>query len=134
MNGRRSGASEAKKISGESIKNAPIPVIMQAEDGEVIEIKKTWDRADRLRTRGETKRLICSVAPLVMAPTRCAKMCAVLFAGESSIEPTEFEIETQDGECHCRVFSAWPVGTLFDGRGYIVGTALMSSIASVRNG
>ena len=32
----------SEKHFRQSIKNAPIPVIMQAENGEVIEISKTW--------------------------------------------------------------------------------------------
>ena len=107
----------------QSIKNAPIPVIMQAEDGEVIEISKTWTELtgyarEEMKTLNWLSRAFGHGADAVREHVRG------LFAGVSSIEPTEFEIETQGGECRCWVFSAWPVGTLFDGRRYIVGTAL----------
>jgi PAS domain S-box-containing protein len=118
---------EALRLSEEhfrqSIKNAPIPVIMQAEDGEVIEVSKTWTELtgyarEEMKTVNWLSRAFGQGADAVREHVRG------LFAGESSIEPTEFEIETQGGEWRCWVFSAWPVGTLFDGRRYIVGTAL----------
>jgi PAS domain S-box-containing protein len=119
---------EALRLSEEhfrqSIKNAPIPVIMQAEDGEVIEVSKTWTELTgyaREEIKTVNDRLNRAFDPGADAVREHVRG---LFAGQSSIEPTEFEIETQSGECRCWVFSAWPVGTLFDGRRYVVGTAL----------
>ena len=119
---------EALRLSEEhfrqSIKNAPIPVIMQAEDGEVLEVSKTWTELTGY-THEETKAVNARVnLAFGHGADAVREHVRGLFAGESSIEPTEFQIETQSGECRCWVFSAWPVGTLLDGRRYIVGTAL----------
>jgi len=125
---RHKRTEEALRLSEEyfrqSIKNAPIPVIMQAEDGEVLEISETWTGLTGY-TRDEMK-AVNDWLSLAFGHGADAvrKHVRGLFAGESSIEPTEFEIETQGGECRCWIFSAWPVGTLLDGRRYVVGTAL----------
>lgn len=119
---------EALRLSEEhfrqSIRKAPIPVIMQAENGEVIEVSDTWTEltgfARQQLKRGDEwlNRAFGHGADAVREHVRG------LFAGESSIGPTEFEIKALGGESHSWVFSAWPVGTLFDGRRYMVGTAL----------
>ena len=73
-----------------SIRNAPIPVIMQAEDGEVLEISKTWTELTGYK-REEMK-----TAPDWLSRAFGDGADAVrdhmheLFAGQSSIEPTEF--------------------------------------------
>ena len=114
----------SEKHFRQSIKNAPIPVIMQAEDGVVLEISEIWTELTGY-TRDEMK-AVNDWLNLAFGHGADAVREHVrgLFAGESSIEPTEFEIETPSGECRCWVFSAWPVGPLLDGRRYIVGTAL----------
>jgi PAS domain S-box-containing protein len=106
-----------------SIEHAPIPVIMQAEDGQVIEISEAWSKLTGY-TREEMNTLGAWLTR-AYGPSADALREHVrgLFAGESSIERTEFEIRTHSGERRSWVFSAWPVGTLLDGRRYIVGTA-----------
>ena len=119
---------EALRLSEEhfrqSIKNAPIPVIMQAEDGEVLEVSKTWTELTGYPR--EEMKTVSDWLSRAFGPGADAVREHVrgLFAGESSIKPTEFEIETQSGESRSWIFSAWPVGRLLDGRRYIVGTAL----------
>jgi two-component system CheB/CheR fusion protein len=107
-----------------AIEDAPIPVIMHAEDGEVLQISRTWteltgytladvptfdtwlnqaygDGADAVRTHAHQ-----------------------LFAGEVRRLNVAFDIRTRTGELRHWSFSASAPGILRDGRRFIVGMAL----------
>src|SRR6187200_665209 len=77
----------------QSIKNAPIPMIMQAEDGEVLEISEAWTELT-----GYKSRKMKAVNAWLNHPFGCGgdalrDHVRGLFGRESSFEPTEFEIE-----------------------------------------
>lgn len=124
----RLGAEAALTVSEEqfrrAIEDAPIPVIMHAEDGQVLQVSKAWTELT-----GYTPENIPTVdAWLGRAQGPWEKevreRIQELFRGESRKIETEFELTTQTGERRSWVFSASMPGTLRDGRRFIVGMAL----------
>jgi PAS domain S-box-containing protein len=126
---QRARAEEALRESEEqfrrAIEEAPIPVIMHAEDGEVLQISRSWteltgytlEDKDVLQTwltraygfggEGVRDAMEQSFAPQAGAPMR-----AVVF-----------DITTRQGEHRTWSFSASTPGTLGDGRRFVVGMA-----------
>ncbi len=120
-------AREALQTSEEqfrrAIEDAPIPIILQAEDGEVLQISKTWT--------------VLTGYTLEDVPTFEAWLNRAYGAGGDAVrervrrsfaramrtEQVEFEILTRTGERRTWLFSASSVGTLRDGRRFVVGMA-----------
>lgn len=121
-------AEEALKQSEEqfrrAIEEAPIPVIMHAEDGKVLEISKTWTkltgyrRADMPSFEAWLNRAYGYGAEAVREEMQR------IFGGQDSRVQLEFEIKAREGAIRNWLFNASPVGTLSDGRRFIVGMAL----------
>jgi PAS domain S-box-containing protein len=124
----RKAAEERLRESEEqfrrAIEDAPIPVIMHAEDGEVIQISRTWTELT-----GYT---------LEDAPTFDAWLTRAygegadavrdhvheLFRGRRRTLDIEFPVRTREGGLRHWSFSASSPGTLRDGRRFIVGMAV----------
>ncbi|HEX2829109.1 MAG TPA: PAS domain S-box protein [Burkholderiales bacterium] len=107
-----------------AIEEAPVPVIMHAEDGEVLQISRTWTELT-----GYALRDVPTVdAWLTRAYGEGADAVRAhmhdLFAGSRRSLDVEFEIATQSGEHRRWSFSASSPGTLLDGRRFIVGMAV----------
>jgi two-component system CheB/CheR fusion protein len=107
-----------------AIEDAPIPVIMHAEDGEVLQISKTWTELtgysrDEIPTFDAwMTRAYGTAADSVRDHVRR------LFSGEANIDQIECETITQKGERRTWLLSASSPGTLRDGRRFVVGMAL----------
>jgi two-component system CheB/CheR fusion protein len=107
-----------------AIEAAPIPVIMQAEDGEVLQISRTWTEL--------TGYTIADVPTFDAWLTRAYGEGAdqvrnhmhELFKEEWRTLNVEFRIRTRDGDQRYWIFSASSPGTLSDGRRFIVGMAV----------
>jgi two-component system, chemotaxis family, CheB/CheR fusion protein len=107
-----------------AIQEAPIPVIMHAEDGEVLQVSRTWTDMTGYR--------------MADAPTFDAWLKLAYGEGADEVRnymnelikeqrPTlnvEFPIRTRDGEQRYWSFSASSPGTLKDGRRFIVAMAM----------
>src|SRR5215213_1320989 len=107
-----------------AIEEAPIPVIMHAEDGEVLEVSRTWTEMTGYR--------------MADVPTFDAWLTLAYGEGADEVHsymnelikeqrPTpnvEFPIRTRDGEQRYWSFSASSPGTLKDGRRFIVAMAM----------
>lgn len=70
-----------------AIEDAPIPVIMQAEDGQVLQISRTWTeltgyKPEELRTFDSWLNRVYG-----MAPTRCARTCRICLRARSVSTP-----------------------------------------------
>ena len=107
-----------------AIQEAPIPVIMQAEDGEVLQISRTWTEL--------TGYTIADVPTFEAWWTRAygegadevRKHMQELFKEQRRSLNVEFPIRTRDHDVRYWSFSASSPGTLRDGRRFIIGMAL----------
>jgi PAS domain S-box-containing protein len=107
-----------------AIEDAPIPVIMHAEDGEVLQISRTWTELT-----GYTLADVPTVdAWLNHAYGDGADMVRnhvhQLFAGDVRTLNIAFDIRTRAGDLRHWSFNASAPGTLRDGRRFVVGMAL----------
>jgi len=115
---------ESEEQLRRALEDAPIPVIMYAEDGEVLQISRTWTTM--------TGYTIADV------PTFDAFLTQAYGEGADSVRghmhdlfneqrrslDIEFPIRTRDGDVRYWSFSASLPGILKDGRRFIVGMAL----------
>jgi two-component system, chemotaxis family, CheB/CheR fusion protein len=107
-----------------AIEAAPIPVIMHAEDGEVLEISQAWTSL--------TGYSITDVPTFDAWLTRAygeggdevRKQMRELIKEQRSTLKVELPIRTRDGDLRYWIFSASSPGTLRDGRRYFVGMAV----------
>lgn len=103
---------------------APVPVIMQAEDGTVLQISKAWARL----TGYELDEVPTFDAWLTRAygfgANEVRNAVRGLFEGNRGMVEVEFEIRTRSGEARIWAFYASSPGTLSDGRRFVVGTAM----------
>ena len=121
-------AEEALRTSEEqfrrAIEDAPIPMIMQAEDGQVLQISDTWTELTGY-TREEIPTFEAWLnhaygpgAEIVREHMR------KLFEGEMRELDVDIEVSTRTSETRTWAFSASAPGRLRDGRRFIVGMAL----------
>ncbi len=107
-----------------AIEEAPIPVIMHAEDGQVIQISRSWTEltgytAEDVHTfEAWLTRAYGEGADSVRDHVRS------LFSGDEPHIGLEFPIRTTDGEIRYWYFNASSPGTLADGRRFVVGMAV----------
>ncbi len=121
-------AEEALAASEEqfrqAIEEAPVPIIMQAEDGEVLQINRIWTELTGCRQAD----MPTFDAWLNMANVESANEVRGhmrdLFQGKQTILNVEFSIVTRDGAQRRWSFSASSPGILRDGRRFIVGMAI----------
>ncbi|HEX3131522.1 MAG TPA: ATP-binding protein [Thermoanaerobaculia bacterium] len=119
----RRDAEEAMRRSEEQFRHAvveaPIPILMHAEDGQVLALSRAWTalsgytRADILTFRDWLDR---AYGP---AAAHAEAQVARLFEGES-LAQEELVIRTRDGESRIWSFTAAAPGRLPDGRRYLV--------------
>ncbi len=122
-------AGEALRRSEEqlrrAIEDAPIPIIMQAEDGEVLQLSRTWTDL--------TGYTINDVPDFDTWLTKSAygqgaddvrDHMHALFAGKKKSIGVEFPVKAIDGSTRHWSFSASSPGTLLDGRRFIIGMAV----------
>jgi PAS domain S-box-containing protein len=106
-----------------AIEEAPIPVIMHAEDGEVLQISRTWTEL----TGYTLKDTPTFDAWLTRAYGEGADAVRAhmqgLFEGDRRTLNVEFPVRTRDGELRHWSFSASSPGKLRDNRRFIVGMA-----------
>ncbi|HVI05143.1 MAG TPA: PAS domain S-box protein, partial [Sphingomicrobium sp.] len=115
---------ESEERFRRAIEDAPIPVIMQAEDGQVLQISNTWTELT-----GYTREEIPTFeAWLNHAYGPGAEVVREhmrkLFQGEMRQLEVEIEVNTRRSDACTWAFSASAPGTLRDGRRFIVGMAL----------
>ncbi len=124
----RKRAEEALKASEEqfrrAIEESPIPVIMQAEDGQVLQISRTWTELTGY-TIAEVQTFDEWLTKAVYdGADKIRDHMHELFKGNESSIGVEFTVRTRDGAIRCWSFSASSPGTLRDGRRFIVGMAI----------
>ncbi len=124
----RKTAEEALRASEEqfrrAVEDAPIPVIMYAEDGQVLQISRTWTEltgytlADMPTFEAWLNRAYGPGADAVRARMR------ELFEGDRRTLGLNFTIRTHGGAERRWSFSASAPGSLRDGRRFVVGMAV----------
>jgi len=107
-----------------AVEEAPIPVIMHAEDGEVLQVSRTWTEL----TGYTTSDVPTFEAWLTRAYGEGARAVRAhmqeLFEGDRRVLDMEFPVRTRGGDLRHWSFSASSPGTLQDGRRFIVGMAV----------
>jgi PAS domain S-box-containing protein len=115
---------ESEEQFRRAILDAPIPIIMHAEDGEVLQVSRTWTEM--------TGYALSDVPTLDAWLNRAYGDGAdavrdhmhALFTGDQHAITVEFPISTRDGQVRHWSFSASAPGTLRDGRRFVVGMAV----------
>jgi PAS domain S-box-containing protein len=106
------------------VEDAPIPVIMHAEDGQVLQISKTW----ACLTGYTMEEVPTFDAWLTRAygfgANEVRNAVRRLFERDTGMVEVEFEIITRSGQRRVWAFSASSPGVLGDGRRFVVGTAV----------
>ncbi len=106
-----------------TIANAPIPIIVHAEDGEILQINQVWTEltgytlediptiADWTeKAYGKRKKIVRSVIDS-------------LYELKERVDEGEFKIITASGQVRIWDFSSAPLGKLLDGRRLVISTA-----------
>ena len=125
---KRKRAEEALRTSEEqfrrAIQDAPIPVIMHAEDGQVLQISKTWTELTGYGMEAIPNFDAWLTRAYGEGADAIRRHMQELFKGRRRILNIDFPVRTRDGGLRYWSFSASAPGKLQDGRRYIVGMAL----------
>ena len=107
-----------------AIEDAPIPVIMQAEDGEVLQISRTWTELTGYGLDDVPTFDAWVHRAYGPGESEVRRLVRRLFSEDVKLLDTEVDITTAAGDRRRWSFSASAPGTLVDGRRFIVGMAL----------
>jgi len=105
------------------VSEAPIPIMIHAEDGEVLELNNVWSettgysRTDIPTTRSWTEKAYGAQGPQVM------QKITPLYSSKHRLDQGEFTVTCKDGSIRIWNITAAPVGKLPDGRRYAISTA-----------
>ena len=108
-----------------TIEDAPIPVIMYAEDGEVLQVSRSW-----VELTGFAGEDVATMDAWLERTVRGAGGETLrgelreLFTGKRRTVGGEFPVSTRDGRSLYWTFSASSPGALHDGRRFVVGMAV----------
>jgi len=107
---------ESEKLLARIIDEAPFPMMVHAEDGEIVQLNKVWEQSSGY-TYHETP-TVGHWTEFAFGP-RAEEVRArleELYDTDSPTDEGEFAVETASGESRIWHFSAAPLGTLPDGR------------------
>ncbi|HVY71766.1 MAG TPA: response regulator [Verrucomicrobiae bacterium] len=107
-----------------AIEDAPIPVIMQAEDGEVLQISKTWAAMTGYSLKEVTTFDAWLTRAYGIGANDVRNSVRGLFERDRGMGEVEFEVITRAGQRRIWAFSASSPGVLHDGRRFVVGMAV----------
>jgi PAS domain S-box-containing protein len=107
-----------------AIEDAPIPVIMHAEDGQVLQISKTWASLTGYTMEEVPTFDAWLTRAYGFGANEVRNAVRSLFERDTGIAEVEFEIITRSGQKRVWAFSASSPGVLSDGRRFVVGTAV----------
>jgi len=123
-------AEEAKKNVRESeerfrqaIANAPLPLMIHAEDGEVLQISNTWTEITGY-TQQEIPRVTDWLRRAYGAQwEEVDAIVRALYSTSERVEEGEYQVNTKSGSTRIWDFSTAPLGCLPDGRRAIISMA-----------
>ncbi|WP_210490365.1 PAS domain S-box protein [Rufibacter aurantiacus] len=107
-----------------AIEDAPIPVIMHAEDGEVLQISHSWTELTGYRQEEVPTFDHWLTQAYGEGAEKVRSHMQHLFTGHRRTVDIDFPVRTLRGEVRHWSFSASSPGTLKDGRRFIVGMAV----------
>jgi two-component system CheB/CheR fusion protein len=107
-----------------AIEDAPIPVIMHAEDGEVLQISRKWAELTGYTIDDAPTFDVWLTHAYGEGADAMRHNVHELFSGDKHMLNVEFSVRTRDGGLRHWIFSASSSGTLRDGRRFIIGMAL----------
>jgi PAS domain S-box-containing protein len=107
-----------------ALEEAPIPVIMQAEDGQVLQVSKTWASLTGYALNEVPTFDAWLTRAYGFGANEVRNAVRSLFDRDIGMIEVEFEITTRFGHRRTWAFSASSPGTLHDGRRFVVGMAL----------
>jgi len=121
---QRARAEAALRASNEqftqTIEDAPVPILLQAEDGEVLRINRAWTELTGY-THDDLPTLDAWLTHAHGQGAEVLRDCMrVLFSGETGIVECEFEIVTRTLERRTWLLSASSPGRLIDNRRFAV--------------
>jgi two-component system, chemotaxis family, CheB/CheR fusion protein len=108
----------------QAIEDAPIPVIMHAEDGEVLQVSRTWTELTGYTTEDVPTFEAWLKRACGDGADEVRNQMHGLFKGDLHTLNIEFPIRTREGSLRHWSLSAASPGTLSDGRRFIVGMAV----------
>ena len=124
----RNRAEQAVRESEEqfrrAIEDAPIPVIMHAEDGEVLQTSRTWTELTGYTTQDVPNFDAWLTRAYGDGADAVRQHVHELFKGNRRTVDIEFPVRTRGGDLRHWSFSASSPGVLRDGRRFIVGMAV----------
>ncbi|WP_322628994.1 EAL domain-containing protein [Halothiobacillus sp.] len=105
------------------VSEAPIPIIIHVEDGEVLEVNKVWtETTGYSHSDIPTTQIWTEKAYRIQSPHVQQKISS-LYGLNQSVDQGEFVITCKDGSTRIWNIRATPVGKLPDGRRYAISTA-----------
>jgi PAS domain S-box-containing protein len=107
-----------------AIEEAPIPVIMHAEDGQVLQISSAWTELTGYTAAHMPTFEAWLNSAYGEGADEVREHVHELFKGTRRSINIEFPIRTRDGRMRHWSFSASAPGTLADGRRFVVGMAV----------
>jgi PAS domain S-box-containing protein len=107
-----------------AIEEAPIPVIMHAEDGEVLQLSRTWTELTGFSLADISNFDLWLSTAYGEGAEVVRNHMHSLFVGEKNTINIDFPVSTRKGDLRYWSFSASSPGTLKDGRRFIVGMAV----------
>jgi PAS domain S-box-containing protein len=107
-----------------AIEEAPMPVIMQAEDGQVLQISKTWAQLTGYNLEDAPTFDAWLTRAYGFGAGDVRNAVRSLFEHDRGMIEVEFEILPRGGQRRIWSFSASSPGTLLDGRRFVVGMAV----------
>jgi PAS domain S-box-containing protein len=107
-----------------AIEDAPIPMILQAEDGQVLQVSRSWTELTGYTLADVPTFDTWLNHAYGYGADAVRTHMHLLFAGERQTLGVTFDIHTRTGEVRHWSFSASSPGRLRDGRRFVVGMAL----------
>jgi two-component system, chemotaxis family, CheB/CheR fusion protein len=107
-----------------ALEDVPIPIIMQAEDGEVLQISRCWTELTGYTLKDIPTFKLWLTEAYGFGAENIRNHAHHLFEPDADLADVEFDILTRFGEKRTWRFSTSVPGKLHDGRRFIVGMAL----------
>ncbi len=117
--------SESEKHFRRAISNAPFPIMIHAEDGEVLEVNKIWTELTGYSHQDiSTTKIWAEKAYGDKGKSILENVISKKYLLKSRWEEGDFTLKTKDGQECLWQFSSAPLGCLPDGRRVVVSMAV----------
>ena len=104
-----------------AIEDSPIPVVMHAEDGEVLRISRSWTELTGYTIEDKSVLQTCLTKAYGYGGDDLRSAVKRLFESGGAMRAVEFDVVTRGGDRRVWSFTASSPGALRDGRRFIIG-------------